>query len=659
LLRDDHFANEDNPIASMYLYNYTESPEVFAYLNIIGKYFFGPSQQQPTLDQLTLSKIPNRPDYYWRRLDCLNAKGIRIIFENLAELIGAENHPDFYQCTPIPEDWFSKIPAVFIKPKGIETIQQQMSAHLELSRAVVLKGAPGTSKTYSAFKYARENKAELFLGNSAQISKFFKSKTDKPILFFDEANLRKPGTLEFVRNLITLGLKEEKGVGQTIIWEEESYTVPPGAQVICACNDDSLEGRSVHRVLQIIPKIFVENIWTDENILQNILNINPLKPELRTEKSDADVKKSYQFLLEAFHLAEALLPKNALSIRDLQNLRARWIYKVQNNNQHLPITTLALVTCLHEWQHRFNHVEKVAELKDKLTQLALKFEISVPPTALETVRELKGTGNFYTSNQHLQLMNVIVEDMELASKDIEKTIDGAPLAKRGVVLHGPSGIGKTQMYISLLESMGYKEYGVERSTEGKYYIHLSLTGLPHEAELLLMAFNKGYKVIIDEINLNFSKQLIHNVGNLLSARTLLNFLLTGKTPEGNGPEQPGFFVLSSGNKLCGGRTPLPDDIKNRLHMLNILPHTKPELIALAKQALPESLPHSEIIEGYFSAIEEWGNEINERVFWRGIERIKKEYSPQSSIQAIPWASFWKDAVGPSENNTPTINLTIK
>lgn len=660
MLRDARFASEDNPIASMYLYNYTECPEVFAYLNILGKYLFGSSEQETALDQTSFAKIPNRHDYYWRRLDCLNAKGVKVVLDHLAELTDVATPPDFHQCTPIPDEWFSEIPAILVKPKGIETIQQQMETHLELSRAVVLKGTPGTSKTYSAIKYAQEHKAELFLGNNpAQIIKFLKSKADKPTIFFDEANLRKPGALEFVRNLIKLGPTEEKGVGSTIVWEEESYILPPGAQVICTCNDDSMEERSAQRVLQIIPKIHVENIWTDENLLQNILNINPLKPELRTVKTDADVQKCYQFLLEAFHLAASLLPKNSLSLRDLQNLRERWIYKVQNNSKHLSLTTLAVVSCLHEWQHRFNNLEKIAEFKDKLNKLANKFEISVLPAAIEPVREFKTTAKFYPSHQHLQLMNLISEDMELARKDKEKTIDGAPLAKRGVVLQGPSGIGKTQLYISLLESMGYKKYGVEHSPDGKYYLHLSLSGLPHETELLLMAFNKGYAVMVDELNLNFSKKLTQKVGNAMSARTLLNFLLTGKTPEGNGPEREGFFVLSSGNIIGGGRKPLPDDIKNRLHMLYILPHTKPELIALAKQALPEFLPHAEIIEGYFAAIEEWGTEINERVFWRGIGIIKNENTLQTSVQSTQWASFWKDKVGASDSNsTFEINMNI-
>lgn len=151
--------------------------------------------------------------------------------------------------------------------------------------------------------------------------------------------------------------------------------------------------------------------------------------------------------------------------------------------------------------------------------------------------------------------------------------DLPPMGLRGGLCSGPSGIGKSAVIKAYLEYRGFKP-GNESSQEKNCYIILTPSRWDTLLALLLLAFHRGWFLIIDEVN-------------TLKIEIFLIIFLAGLDLMLKRANSPGFIFIGTMNPIdFPGRVPLND--LNRL-VLNVMlqDYTKSELSEVIKFNCPE------------------------------------------------------------------------
>jgi hypothetical protein len=141
----------------------------------------------------------------------------------------------------------------------------------------------------------------------------------------------------------------------------------------------------------------------------------------------------------------------------------------------------------------------------------------------------------------------------------------------GLLLEGPSGIGKSEMVIEYLRTSGFQDgYTADsmRDTTHRYY-RLTPTHLAEMERVILKAYHEGAVVIIDELN-------------TLPLEKMLNSLLSeGTDLQGDLPRKKGFFVVATQNPtFFKGRQILSGAFLNRFHRVVLPPYPREELIEI-------------------------------------------------------------------------------
>jgi hypothetical protein len=128
------------------------------------------------------------------------------------------------------------------------------------------------------------------------------------------------------------------------------------------------------------------------------------------------------------------------------------------------------------------------------------------------------------------------------------------LGINGLILESDPGLGKSQLFMSLLKAMNID------------FVTIPLTNPVTMQKKLLEAFHKGQVVVSDEFN-----TLVHE--------QLLNALLSGYDLEGNPPTIPGFCLLGTQNPhhKFRDRKPLSEALDNRLMLMELAHYVLEEL----------------------------------------------------------------------------------
>ena len=166
--------------------------------------------------------------------------------------------------------------------------------------------------------------------------------------------------------------------------------------------------------------------------------------------------------------------------------------------------------------------------------------------------------------------------------DLSKVAQHTGFIKAGSIIEGASGFGKSELICQLLLAKGYKPcqptelLSNEHPTLQNHFIQFTASGNPEEDEAILRAaFMKGCVVILDELNLSPTLD------------ALLNHLMTGKTPDNQPADYPGFRVLTTQNSLLHvGRKKIKEGLFNRFHVFHVEAHDKADLCNIAQQAFP-------------------------------------------------------------------------
>lgn len=169
----------------------------------------------------------------------------------------------------------------------------------------------------------------------------------------------------------------------------------------------------------------------------------------------------------------------------------------------------------------------------------------------------------------------------------------------GLLLEGPSGIGKSTLFMNYLDLMDIS------------YVHITFGKNRETARsLLLDAFYNGKIVIIDELN----------AGGPTYER-LINTLVMGTDENGNKADQPGFVILATQNSISmSGRQVLSPAMQARFSTIQVADYTHEELqFILEEKGLTEENAHKLVLLKHgqpkltsrkiFEIAEEYGNNL--------------------------------------------------
>lgn len=130
----------------------------------------------------------------------------------------------------------------------------------------------------------------------------------------------------------------------------------------------------------------------------------------------------------------------------------------------------------------------------------------------------------------------------------------------GLWLEGPSGIGKTDLLRSILDTLGYRPIT-------DYIILPANTPADELLSMLREAFDQGKIALIDELDTALTDPIIAH----------LNAFLMGEDLSFARPKTPGFMLLATGNgPTYPGRIILPDSLKSRLNCTRLDQYTEEE-----------------------------------------------------------------------------------
>ena len=204
----------------------------------------------------------------------------------------------------------------------------------------------------------------------------------------------------------------------------------------------------------------------------------------------------------------------------------------------------------------------------------------------------------YIPRSKYYLLDAIQQDLAMHN-ELQKN------CKRGVLIEGESGWGKSTFYRAILEQNGF----IENSTDPKKCFRVINGGDPDAAERLINAFHAGEKVILEEANLEPSLEI------------LLIQLLTGKDRELKPALHAGFFVLASQNPSTEiARVSLSEALYNRMHVLQATPYSNVDLIEIADYSgIKESAV--DFVEAFNRLKKEKPLDVTMRLFFKTLELI--------------------------------------
>ncbi|HSW75719.1 MAG TPA: hypothetical protein VLG50_01635, partial [Candidatus Saccharimonadales bacterium] len=472
---------------------------------------------------------------------------------------------------------------------------------LEDSSFVELRGAPGTGKTHFLEHMISENDA--FWGEK-DILKWLGPGTpgSKKYLLLDEANMKKPGYWDFLKDLKT----------GTICYKGKFYPVDPAIhKVIFTGNPENYPQRYYHTFLQQIPKVHFPS-HTDDYL--NKFIIKQMGPQI-DPKTKSEIARL--FIAVYKHIKQEL-PYEIISMRDIKTLVGNFLYPdLPNQAEAMPRAHLA---CQKTFTGLFNN-----PLNRKNYFDYLQTNFNCPSEALKDFPRTKDP-EYYLPNSKKFLWNKINESIEKGGLLPDSG------ARRGVLVEGVSGMGKSEMMLQAVHNQDFvheSQYD-ENGPKGKIYFHLSM-GSNNVADELLRArkLSKKHQVVIiaDELNLLKPKD-----------EMILTALLEGRSPEKEKykikPKKSvrkenkcNLVVLASQNSQAeGGRAPLSYPILNRLDTYYEEALTRDDLLEICSQSgkFSDDINHprtQRFVDQFMQQHQQHPTEINTRNFFEELKKL--------------------------------------
>lgn len=380
---------------------------------------------------------------------------------------------------------------------------------------------------------------------------------NKKALFFDEANLFEQGAFDILEGLY--------GKPPRLLIRGEYYDVPPDNKLIFAGNFGHFAGRQSLNFIARHGNVIAFKEFTDEFLRNNIVRVTCGGIKLTDEIEIKELTDA--FLKTYYHINSESPDKHPLTARNLQMMTLRYVELRKEISDPIQAMWMAayeevVAVCKPQQYKNFaswikaNHGVDVRTLKK-----ALK----------ENVKSEENLKSFTHIKTRVNPVRVLNQLMQIRDRKI-KSPSLAQSGSNGLLLEGSPGVGKSYLAIEYLRAQEFEDgdkvpWGMAKSPSKRYY-HLRTTDPDEIKAKLLQAFHEGAVVIIDEIN-------------TLVIEHILNAFLSGKTPEGDDPKHPGFFVIATQNPISfGKRKVLSDAFLNRFQNLNLKDYRRDDVTAI-------------------------------------------------------------------------------
>ena len=381
---------------------------------------------------------------------------------------------------------------------------------LALAPYVLITGHSGVGKTTFLLENFgpsdNPHRIKLHQGEAAiQAWADDRSEAEYTVLFIDEANLSPKQWSQF------------DGLFRTppfIIIKGKEHLLTPKHKVIFAGNPANYsDDRS-------IAPFFKDhgNAVVFQPLPMAILYLKILDPIFCDLSGDPEMPNAIKHVLELYgYLCDISLTEVLISPRELQMIALLTIAYKQRD----PRANLAEIIAFYAYV--------VAKQLVPNQHLSTFEELFKPSKMLNDRHKAKESKDFLFTPSRQPLFDLLMDMLslrELRQSSIHN------LAKRygginGIIIEGPSGVGKSQLVVATLEMKGVRYYKMPAGMR-----------LKQQIELLIRAFHEGAVVIADEMNTQGMKE------------QLLNALLMGKDLEGNPPKQAGFMFIGTQNSAA-------------------------------------------------------------------------------------------------------------
>jgi alpha-tubulin suppressor-like RCC1 family protein/MoxR-like ATPase len=538
----NHDEHRDNPLKPFFLYSYPKDSEVYAFMNVACKYYlagyikgkaacFNQNKYIEIKNKYKLEEEEIAYQHQWKIINCFSGRGLEVfrhqnwlkileVIQRLSPskplpLLSKEDFSLFWKY--VEANTFSTQRATPLE-KYLNTIQRFIDSNNDYF--LMLKGPFGVGKTHTIRQVVGQQHI-IFEGLNNVLSwlNFVSIGESKLILLLDEANTAPNGTYHFLTSL-------EQGY---VYYQGRHYKATDHHKVIMTGNPMRVE----HDMFQQGMK----TLWmkSPQNDLVTKM-IQTYAPSLS--------KLELQQCVDIYFMVDALREYRHLSLRDAKFFASR-IKHIRSETPGYSLYDLAI----QEFYYSFPQGETRKTFKENLKHLLKNTSPEVSSAAIHL-----GTDNIIIPSAHHLLYQTLKETIAWMKQDKSST------RRRGILLEGESGVGKSSIFKALLQSCGKK------------YTHI-YGGTPNTVKQLREAFQQGDWVLLDEINLE---------GPHIEVIQLLLQFLEGVDENGRPPLNEGFTACIAINPVSyEGRISLPFPLLNRLLMIYMPEYDKNDLIEIA------------------------------------------------------------------------------
>lgn len=613
--------DEDNPIKALFHHAYPHDSEHYAFLNVLAKYVFGPNLGSPGIRTKKLASYGDNPACFWQRLNCLNAKALHETFDRQGPALNFTRPPRI--------DW-QALTRTYAKneiksnPSPMTKLFNRITQGLKQQRMLVLQGPPGSRALHAACTRGAEYGETFLASDPEQIIAWLNCKTPA-VLIADRADFKPFGHWEDLRPLLA-------GMDTTVVslnFNGKRYeNLSAGLRVIFITKSVS----DAHKLLQEIPTLHLSPGTNDD--LKHFIMSPIVQRLLGRNAQHRSVISGMDRLLKCYRWMQDHLANHQISPTDLQAVTFRWASALKKAIDRGFGEGLALMlaneACRKQWYYRFILPQQTQSFEDFLESMPgfeeFDDELAVE---IEGYRDYDFQGykdsRFQPSVYQQTIGEWIMEDLDLAlqAQHLFQSTDIELQTTQAILLEGDSGFGKSEVLLQIFFQKGYRQATLKELAAAKPSLNCSKRFIQFTASknftenkrLLEMAFDKGYAVLLDELNV--SPEL----------RDLLMDLLSGKTSMGKHATTPGFFLAATQNSgTQQGRKNLPLELLNLLHVFYVREHNESQLLDYMDKLFFDDLDDGcmkKIVQSYLHARKENSKNVNDRIFFQKISKLRE------------------------------------
>jgi alpha-tubulin suppressor-like RCC1 family protein/MoxR-like ATPase len=578
---ENNTLRKSNPLKPFFLHGYPKESDTYAFMNVVCKILL-PKKFQCIKNPVNHAKLYELRQKYriesedvaykhqWKILNCFSSGHLKNWFSDDQKIRWFEKNifEKISPNTPLPAldnfgNFYKYIKSVLPQPAKllprstpIEKYQTTLSNFLDSQENfLMLKGHFGVGKTH-LIREVLSSRYQLFDGVHQIIPWLESQHKHSRVLLIDEMNTLPDGTWHFL-----LGL--EQGA---VYYQGKNYTTHKEHKVIFTGNPETYPGRYRHQLLQQ----GVRTLWMKSP--QRDLVTVTMKEILRSYDKDIDYDM-VNLCVDIYFMVNALREYNYLSLRDAKNFAHRINYFLQKEYGREHLYSLAM----QEFYYSFVDKKQCELLKEKLNEL---IGISTQPLNSTTILVSSTTDSIIIPSAHSLLHDTLKNTLKWMKENTSFDI------KRGILLEGASGVGKSSLLKYLLKDLEQD------------YVTL-YGGTPNVCAVLKEAFHEGQWVLIDEMNIE---------GPHKDIEELLLQYLTGVDEKGAEPKKLGFTLLATQNSVSyAGRAAWSLALLNRLNMIFMPEYDKMDLIEIATGmgiSEPQTFVQEQIASGHVN-IRKW------------------------------------------------------